>query len=247
LEWLAGSRSAFHEFFLRGERLWNFFASERFYRCAMGSHTERPAFTGGVSLFLSSIGVVSAAIIIILGIASVSSLDLGKGMEPFSGGGDQVEAKPILSEALPINGSAAPVPADATPPNTDSHLSEPPSLPPRPAPAALSAQEVGWAPPQPVEHPPSGDEELQPESAAPPMRASTTPLLSDEDQVTSGFPVPPEKTANPSAQNANPYVRSPTTNIGVRELRLRRECGPIKDRALRRSCIASFNIDYPAR
>ena len=213
----------------------------------MGSHTERPAFTGSVSLFLSAIGVVSAAIIVILGIASVSSLDLGKGMEPISGGGDRVEARSILSEALPINGSAAPAPANPKPPDADADLPEPPSLPPGPAAAAQSAQEVGWAPPQPVEHPRSGDEQLQPEPAASPMRASTTPLLLDEDQGTSGSPVPSEKTANSSAQNANPYVRSPTTNIAVRELRLRRECGPIKDRALRRSCIASFNIDYPAR
>src|SRR5262249_37428209 len=156
----------------------NFCASERFWLCAMVDHTDTPGLPGSAFPFLLSICLVSAAIIIILGIASISSLDLGKGMESISGSGDRVEAKSMFFEPLPINGNTARVPADATPPDSDADLIKPPS-PPSPVPAAKSTQQVGSAPPQPVERPLPRDEQVKPGPGIAPVRASTTSSISD--------------------------------------------------------------------
>lgn len=227
----------------------------------MGKHTETPEFTGSVFLFLVSMGLVSAAIIIMFASASISSLDPGKGMQPTSGDVDRVEAKSVRSDFYSIDGSAAPIPADAKPPEPNADPLEAPSSPVSPIPADQPTREVGGAL-QSVEPLPSGDEELQPTPAAPRMPTSTTPSFSDQErdqtsrefetqyreqaQGRPSFPAP-ETRPNQTAQNAHAYIRLPRTNISLRELRFRKECGPIKDRELRRSCISSFNIDYPAR
>lgn len=43
------------------------------------------------------------------------------------------------------------------------------------------------------------------------------------------------------------YDRALETNSGYRHTRMRKECGPITDRELRQSCLASFSQDEPAK
>jgi hypothetical protein len=55
------------------------------------------------------------------------------------------------------------------------------------------------------------------------------------------------KPAAPSMRDSQSYEYRVKTNTASRKSRIREECGPIKDPALQRDCIASFNLHYPAR
>jgi len=61
-------------------------------------------------------------------------------------------------------------------------------------------------------------------------------------------PYPPGKSYETPAQNVHKsrqYDYLLRTNSGFRAYRVRKECGPIKDPALRGGCIASFNTYEP--
>jgi hypothetical protein len=61
-------------------------------------------------------------------------------------------------------------------------------------------------------------------------------------------PHPPGKSHETPAQNMHKSLQYDyllRTNSGFRAYRVRKECGPIKDPALRGDCIASFNTYEP--
>ena len=228
----------------------------------MDNRTDRPGSPESVVLFLLSIGLVAAAIVLIIASAFVSSLDADKAMQAASGDIDQVEAKSITFEAFPIDGITMPAEAVAKPPEAEAGSTQPPLTPPGLAPAAESISEVARTP-EPVEPLPSGNEPPRTGSDDPAMTTLILSPLSDNERDQTlrevepqsrpetgrerSYPASPDAAPPPATRYTPSYIRFRNANVAPRQLRLKKECGPIRDSALHRSCVASFNRDYPAR
>jgi hypothetical protein len=77
--------------------------------------------------------------------------------------------------------------------------------------------------------------------AAPPRQVVTNgPQTSPGD-------VSPNWSAQRNVIESAQYDRLLETNRGFREVRMRKECGPVNDPQLHADCLASFNQDEPSR
>ena len=230
--------------------------------------TDRPGPGAGLLVFLASIGLVGAVVITVFAIAAFSSLYTGNEMQTRSSAVDWSEVNSIRPDPSPsTDGNAPPVNVGTTPSIAATPALPPPSAPERP-PAAEAAMPGAPLPEttqlQPTSQPSSSSEEaLQPTAKvehndatpAPPFAAESVDRLFREFRSQQHQQVEPDpgiaastpKTAAPSVRSSQSSEYRFRTNTDARKSRIRRECGPIKDPALHRDCIASFNIHYRAR
>ena len=229
---------------------------------------DRPRTGAGLFVFLVSIGFIGAAIISAFAIAAFSSLYPGNETQTRSsavGWGEVDSIRPDPSPAT--DGNAAPVKLDTTslraeapapplpsapesPPAAEAPMPEAPipeTTQLQPAAQASSSSEVALQPTAKVEH--------NDATPAPPFAAESVDRLFREFRSQQHQQVEPDpgiaastpKTAAPSVRSSQSSEYRFRTNTDARKSRIRRECGPIKDPALHRDCIASFNIHYRAR
>jgi len=219
-------------------------------------------------VFLVSIGFIGAAIISAFAIAAFSSLYTGNETQTRSSAVGWSEVNSIRPDpSLSTDGNAAPVKPDTTSSRADTTALPPPSAPERP-PAAETAMPEPPIPEttqlQPAGQPSSSSEgTLQPTPKLENNDATPAPAFSGEaadrlfrefraqqhQQVEpdSGIAASTPKAAAPGARGSQSSEYHLGTNTDARKSRIRKECGQIKDPALHRDCIASFNIRDPGR
>jgi len=229
---------------------------------------DRPETAAGLLVFLVSIGFIGAAIITAFAIAAFSSLYTSNEMQTRSSAVGWSEVNSIRSDpSLSTDGNTAPVKPDTTPSRADARALPPPSTPERP-PAAEAPMPAAPIPEttqlQPAGQPSSSSEgTLQPTLKLENNDATPAPAFSGEaadrlfrefraqqhQQVEpdSGIAASTPKTAAPSVRGSQSSEYRLGTNTDARKSRIRKECGPIKDPALHRDCIASFNVRDPGR
>jgi hypothetical protein len=229
---------------------------------------DRPGTGAGLLVFLVSIGFIGAAIISAFAIAAFSSLYTGNETQTRSSAVGWSEVNSIRPDpSLSTDGNAAPVKPDTTSSRADAPVLPPPSAPERP-PAAETATPEAPIPEttqlQPGGQPSSSSEgALQPTAKvenndaapAPPFSGEAADRLFREFRAQQHQQVEPDpgiaastpKTAAPSVRGSQSSEYRLGTNTDARRSRIRKECGPIKDPALHRDCIASFNTRDPER
>src|SRR5215472_5507317 len=225
---------------------------------------DRPRTGAGLFVFLVSIGFIGAAIISAFAIAAFSSLYPGNETQTRSSAVGWGEVNSIRPDPSPsTDGNAAPVKLDTT-----SSRAEAPAPPPESPPAAEAPMPEPPIPEttqlQPAGQPSSSSEgTLQPTPKLENNDATPAPAFSGEaadrlfrefraqqhQQVEpdSGIAASTPKTAAPGARGSKSSEYHLGTNTDARKSRIRKECGQIKDPALHRDCIASFNIRDPGR
>jgi hypothetical protein len=229
---------------------------------------DRPGTGAGLLVFLVSIGFIGAAIITAFAVAAFSSLYTGNETQTRSSAVGWSEVNSIRPDpSLSTDGNTAPVKPDTTSSRADAPALPPPSAPERP-PAAETAMPEPPIPEttqlQPAGQPSSSSEgALQPTAKVENNDATPAPAFSGEaaDRLFREFraqrhqQVEPDpgiaastpKTAAPSVRGSQSSEYRLGTNTDARKSRIRKECGPIKDPALHRDCIASFNVRDPGR
>jgi hypothetical protein len=229
---------------------------------------DRPGTGAGLLVFLVSIGFIGAAIISAFAIAALSSLYTGNETQIRSSAVGWSEVNSVRPDpSLSTDGNGAPVKPDTTPSSADAPALPLPSAPERPAVAETAMPEApipDTTQLQPAGQPSSSSEgALQPTPKVENNDATPAPALSGEaadrlfrefraqqhQQVEPGpgIAASSPKTAAPSARHSQSSEYRLGTNTDARKPRIRKECGPIKDPALHRDCIASFNIRDPGR
>ena len=228
---------------------------------------DRPRTGAGLFVFLVSIGFIGAAIISAFAIAAFSSLYPGNETQTRSSAVGWGEVNSIRPDPSPsTDGNAAPVKLDTT--SSRAEAPAPPASPPESPPAAEAPMPAAPIPEttqlQPAGQPSSSSEgTLQPTPKLENNDATPAPAFSGEaadrlfrefraqqhQQVEqdSGIAASTPKAAAPGARGSQSSEYHLGTNTDARKSRIRKECGQIKDPALHRDCIASFNIRDPGR
>ena len=202
-------------------------------------------------LGLVSFGLVGAATILFFSIASFSFLYTSEGTPRDSGIRDRgFEVEPVLSDSFSyVHANRPPVPRETD--LSGSAAGATVSIfPDRSAAHDLRPSEIS----EPL--PPSASEGSAIQDASLSGTAQTVPVpAAQRDEVFRGSAMHHDQTANLGA----PRVRMPiqnvqqgqsndyyfSTNAAFWIYRLRKECGPIKDRALHADCVRSFRAQYP--
>jgi hypothetical protein len=224
-------------------------------------------------LGLVSFGLVGAATILFFSIASFSFLYTSEGTPRDSGIRDRgFEVEPVLSDSFSyvhanrppvpretdLSGSAAGATVSIFPDRSAAHDLRPPEISePLPPSASEGSGTAQTRPPEISEPlPPSASEGSAIQDASLSGTAQTVPVpAAQRDEVFRGSAMHHDQTANLGA----PRVRMPiqnvqqgqsndyyfSTNAAFWIYRLRKECGPIKDRALHADCVRSFRAQYP--
>jgi hypothetical protein len=223
-----------------------------------------PRLGVGMLVYLASLGLIGAAVIICFAVASLSSLYIDDEMSLRPSAVHRGEANSTRPDLTPpSDDNVAPVKPDTTSPSADASAPMPSSPPQSSPPVEAPMPEAG--PPQPAGQSSLPSEQaLQPSPEAAPSAASPTPPPPGEtpDQLFREFAiqrqhqkVAPDAAitpstvmpAAPSARDSQAYEYRFRTNTPSRKSIIRKECGPIKDPAVHRDCIAYFNLHYPAR
>jgi hypothetical protein len=242
---------------------------------AKAKRPDGPRLGAGMLVYLASLGLIGAAIVICFAIAAFSSLYTDDEMQNRSSAVDQGEVNSIRPDlSSPTDGNVAPVKPDTTPSTADASAPMPSAPPQSPPPVEAPVPEAG--PSQQASQPSSPSEQaMQPSPEV--ARSNTPPSLEAAPSTAPPTPPPPGeppdqlfrefaiqrqhqqvapvpgitmsnvKPAAPSMRDSQSYEYRVKTNTASRKSRIREECGPIKDPALQRDCIASFNLHYPAR
>src|SRR5215472_1374944 len=228
---------------------------------------DRPRTGAGLFVFLVSIGFIGAAIISAFAIAAFSSLYPGNETQTRSSAVGWGEVNSIRPDPSPsTDGNAAPVKLDTT--SSRAEAPAPPAFPPESPPAAEAPMPAATIPEttqlQPSSQPSSSiAAALQPTAKLENNNATPALAFSGEaadrlfrefraqqhQQVEpdSGIAASTPKAAAPGARGSQSSEYHLGTNTDARKSRIRKECGQIKDPALHRDCIASFNIRDPGR
>jgi hypothetical protein len=228
----------------------------------------RPETGAGLLVFLVSIGFTGVAIITAFAIAAFSSLYTHNKTQTRSSTVDWSEVNSIRPDpSLSTDGNTAPVRLDTTPSIAAAPALPPPSAPEHP-PAAEAAMPEAPIPEttqlQPTGQPSSSSEKaVQPTAQVEHNNATPAPPFAGESidglfrefrsqqhqqvEPDPGIAASTPKTAAPGVRSSQSSEYRLRTNNDARKSRIRRECGPIKDPALHRDCIASFNVHYRAR
>jgi hypothetical protein len=193
--------------------------------------SRQPRDTLSVLIYVISVALVAATTIVGFGIASFSFLYISKEL-PSSGIRDWgVEVKPVLSGVVPyVHANAARAPAATTLPSPGVEAA-------RRASPSEDATAYIMQPPDV-----SG---LQPSSE---QRWFGTSTVSATKEVSRGgtmptLPIP----ASQREQVFREFEMLLSNYAGFRSSRVRKECGPIKDPALRSDCLGSFSAYEPMR
>lgn len=220
---------------------------------------QRPAVGKPPLFFLVSLGVIGALITTAFAIAAFSTF--------YSGGETQIRAGVVDRGGIDPGHSdsannAAPVKVEPTSPGALAPLPSFAAVPyaAAPSPPSAGAAMPETSPPQPVGQISSRSAEvLQPNADAARNNAPPTPSqsskasepVSQEAAIQQGNqPVNPEaavvapgpKPAGPRVRGSHSYRYRLKANGAFRDPRIRKECGPIADPALRDQCVAYFTI-----
>ena len=229
---------------------------------------DQPGPGAGLLVFLASIGLVGTVVITVFAIAAFSSLYTANETQTRSSAVDWSEVNSIRPDPSPsTEGNAAPVTLDTTSSRADALALPPPSAPERPPAAEAPMPQAPT--PETTQLPPAGqplsssEGAVQPTAKVEPNDATPVPPFAAESvdrlfrefrsqqhqqvEPDPGIAASTPKTAAPSVRSSQSSEYRFRTNTDARKSRIRKECGQIKDPALHRDCIASFNVHYRAR
>jgi hypothetical protein len=202
----------------------------------MANRTGKPRSALSTGLNLAGFGLAAVASIVFCGIAAFSFLYTSEEMPQTSENRDRsAEVKlthESLSAAAELLGSGQDSPAG-------------PDTPPREASGAQSASEP--ASPGASEASATHEAALSGTASPPAIPADKADWVSRASQVQDNqlVKLDADDAALPHEEMPRPVIQPGKSNAAAWKYRLKKECGPIKDRALYDDCFRSFRAQYP--
>ena len=216
----------------------------------MANRTGKPRSALSTLFNLAGFGLAAVASIVFFGIAAFSFLSTSEELPQISEIRDRgVEVKPMHEPVPAAAELLGAEPAFSGPPRDSPAV---PDTRPREASGAQSAPEP--APPGASEASATHEAALSGTASPPRIPADKADWVSRASQVQDNQLVKLDADDAPSSHEEMPrqviqqgkshdyYLR---TNAAAWKYRLKRECGPIKDRALYYDCLRSFRAQYP--